>query len=331
MPPYGASAAGRRPVGQRQVDARRPALLERLAERGYQFCVVDPEGDYDDAAPAPWSLGDAERAPTVGRGARGAGAARTQRGREPARPAAGGAPGVLRALLPRLQELRARTGRPHWIVVDEAHHLLPRELGRPARRRCRTELTALLLITVHPERVAPAVLADGRRAWSRSATRPTRRCAQFASDAGGAAAAVGDAATLEPGEVLVWQPAQRRAAPVRAAQRAAPRAERRRHVRKYAEGELPPGQAASTSAGPTAKLNLRAQNLRPVPADRPTASTTRPGCTTCASGDYSRWFREAIKDEELADEVAAIERQPDLTPEDSRARVRATVEARYTV
>jgi hypothetical protein len=48
-------------------------------------------------------------------------------------------------------------------------------------------------------------------------------------------------------------------------------------------------------------------------------------------GDYSRWFREEIKDEDLADEVAAIERGPDLTPEDGRARVRAAVEARYTV
>ena len=28
-------------------------------------------------------------------------------------------------LLPRILEVKARTGRPHWLVVDEAHHLLP--------------------------------------------------------------------------------------------------------------------------------------------------------------------------------------------------------------
>jgi hypothetical protein len=28
-------------------------------------------------------------------------------------------------LFPKLQELRARTGRPHWIVVDEMHHMFP--------------------------------------------------------------------------------------------------------------------------------------------------------------------------------------------------------------
>jgi hypothetical protein len=37
-------------------------------------------------------------------------------------------PSFFQTLLSRLQELRARTGRPHWIVVDEAHHLLPAEL-----------------------------------------------------------------------------------------------------------------------------------------------------------------------------------------------------------
>jgi hypothetical protein len=29
------------------------------------------------------------------------------------------------SLLPHFQEMRRRTGRPHWIVIDEAHHLLP--------------------------------------------------------------------------------------------------------------------------------------------------------------------------------------------------------------
>ena len=37
-------------------------------------------------------------------------------------------PAFFNRLLPRLQELRARTGHPHWIVVDETHHLLPAAL-----------------------------------------------------------------------------------------------------------------------------------------------------------------------------------------------------------
>ena len=29
------------------------------------------------------------------------------------------------ALLPRLLELRARAGRPHWLIIDETHHMEP--------------------------------------------------------------------------------------------------------------------------------------------------------------------------------------------------------------
>jgi hypothetical protein len=47
--------------------------------------------------------------------------------------------------------------------------------------------------------------------------------------------------------------------------------------------------------------------------------------------DYSRWISEIIKDPELGDEVAAIEAADGLSPEESRARIRTAVEARYTL
>ena len=48
------------------------------------------------------------------------------------------------------------------------------------------------------------------------------------------------------------------------------------------------------------------------------------------AGDYSGWIRDAIKDEDLADEVAAVERERDLDPEESRARIKEAVDRRYT-
>jgi hypothetical protein len=47
-------------------------------------------------------------------------------------------------------------------------------------------------------------------------------------------------------------------------------------------------------------------------------------------GDYSRWFREHVKDPELADEVAGVE-TGGLPVADARAAVRAAVERRYTL
>ena len=46
-------------------------------------------------------------------------------------------------------------------------------------------------------------------------------------------------------------------------------------------------------------------------------------------GDYSAWLRTAVKDDELADEVAAIE-PDDASPSAARRRIRAAIERRYT-
>ena len=46
--------------------------------------------------------------------------------------------------------------------------------------------------------------------------------------------------------------------------------------------------------------------------------------------DYSRWVRDAINDEELAAEIAGIEADESLDPIDSRIKVKAAIERRYT-
>jgi hypothetical protein len=48
------------------------------------------------------------------------------------------------------------------------------------------------------------------------------------------------------------------------------------------------------------------------------------------AGDYSRWFRDDIKDKELADEVAAVESDRALSTADSRRSVKEAVDRRYT-
>jgi hypothetical protein len=82
--------------------------------------------------------------------------------------------------------------------------------------------------------------------------------------------------------------------------------------------------------GPQGKLNLRAQNLALF-----TQLASGVDDTTwlyhLRQGDYSRWFREAIKDEELAAAAAQIEQQPELPPAESRTRIKDSIEQRYTL
>jgi len=93
-----------------------------MAERRYEFCVFDPEGDYDDLKNAV-SVGDSKVPPNVDevlellRKAGGNVVINTQSLAVSDRPA------FFAKLLPKIAELRGRTGRPHWLLVDEAHHL----------------------------------------------------------------------------------------------------------------------------------------------------------------------------------------------------------------
>src|SRR5262249_9198007 len=144
-------------------------------------------------------------------------------------------PSFFLALLPRLLEMRARTGRPHWLVVDESHHLLPAS-WQPAASTLPPDMDRMLFIPVHPDQGAPAVrgiIATGAAVGG--SPEPTGR--QFCKAAGERPPAL-TPVTLQSGEVLVWD--RRSGKPPFRVVVAGARAERRRHSRKYAEGELPP-------------------------------------------------------------------------------------------
>jgi hypothetical protein len=105
--------------------------------------------------------------------------------------------------------------------------------------------------------------------------------------------------------------------------------ERRRHRRKYAEGELEPDRSFYFR-GPQGALNLRAQNLQLFKqlADGVDDETW---LHHLRRGDYSRWFAEAIKDETLADQARQIETSSPTSADESRARMKAAIDQRYTL
>jgi hydroxymethylpyrimidine pyrophosphatase-like HAD family hydrolase len=299
-------------------------VLERLADQGYQFCIVDPEGDYallEDTI----VLGDKERAPTV------AGVLDVLE--QPKRNVVVNLlglgleerPAFFSRLLPGLQDLRSRTGRPHWIVVDEAHHLLPAPSDLVSVTLPRT-LSGMMLITVHPEHVAPAVLfsIDVVVGIGRSGADALRAF----GEAVGAEPPPTLPSTSGPGEALLWRRRPEECDPIWL-RTIPPRSEHRRHVRKYATGEL--GEDKSFYfRGPAGQLNLRAQNLG-VFIQLAAGVDDETWLHHLRSQDYSRWFREAIKDEDLASEAAGVERDPSLPAKDSRDLIKAAIERRYTM
>jgi len=299
-------------------------VLERLAGQGYQFCIVDPEGDYA-LFENTIVLGDKEHAPTVA----GVLDVLEQPDRNVVVNLLGlgldERPAFFSRLLPGLQDLRSRTGRPHWIVIDEAHHLLPAPSSVVSVTLPRS-LSGMILITVHPEQVNPAVLGsiDLAVTIGRSAEETLR---VFGETVGAPRLTVPPAG-VEGGHALLWQLRPEARDPVWL-RPVAPRSEHRRHVRKYATGEL--GEDKSFYfRGPAGQLKLRAQNL--VLFIQLAAGVDDETWTHhLRNQDYSRWFRGAIKDEGLAAEAAAVEADASLSPEDSRRLIRAAIERRYTL
>ena len=298
-------------------------LLERLGEQKYQFCVIDPEGDYENFEGAT-TLGSAERAPSTDE--------IMQLLKNPQINAVVtlvGLPIVDRpsfflALLPRLQEMRARTGRPHCMLLDETHHLLPTS-WEPGAFVLPQALDGVVSITVHPQMMAPSALASVQTVIAVGHA-PSETLREYCAALGQTAPRV-EGGDLEPGEVLVWQ---RHAgiAPFRL--RVAPsRTQRRRHSRKYAEGELPP-ERSFYFQGPKGKLNLRAQNLF-LFLQLAEGVDDQTWLYHLRKGHYSQWFGKAIKDEALAREAADIESKTGLSAADSRKLIREAVQRHYTL
>jgi hypothetical protein len=104
------------------------------------------------------------------------------------------------------------------------------------------------------------------------------------------------------------------------------RADRLRHLRKYAEGNL--GPKSFVFRGPEGKLRLRAQNLVSF-CDIAAGVDDGTWSFHLRRGDYSRWFREVVKDDDLAREVAAIEKADRIPSDESRRLVRDVVDRRY--
>jgi hypothetical protein len=321
LDPYGTTVLVTGPSGSGKSTFTN-AFLERLCGQGYQFCLVDPEGDYqafEDAA----TLGDPRSSPTIDEVL-----SLLERPDQNVIVNLLGVklqdrPAYFATLLPRLQELRARTGRPHWIVVDEAHHLLP-STWAPASETLPHAFGSALFITVHPDLVARAALTTVDTVVAVGST-PDQTLGGIAATLGLPLAPLPDK-PLASGEVLVWSlhanapPARVRYTPARL--------EHRRHQRKYAQGELSRDESFYFR-GPRGALNLRAQNLA-IFLQMADGVDDETWLYHLRRGDYSEWLRHCVKDEELADEVAQVERDLADSSHESLERVAQAIERRYT-
>jgi len=300
-------------------------LVERLIESGRSVLLVDPEGDYQ-------AFAELERVVVLGGSS------------ERALPT----PDELRQLLhqPRtslvlnlsamtraekvayavkalgaVAFVRSTTGLPHWLILDEAHHIVPAD-GSPVAEMLRAGAESLCMSTLDVSDLAPDVRGLPNIV---AATELTAFAAAIRAAAPGRAPSLAGPPLGQGEAAIAWLGGESRAQRFRVGKR---RVQHRRHVRKYTEGELPPDRSFYFR-GPAGALNLRAANLvRFVElaegVDEPTWAWH------LGQGDYSTWAREQIKDDDLAGALATVE-TAGLPPAESRRRALDEIRARYTV
>jgi HAD superfamily hydrolase (TIGR01484 family) len=321
LSPYGVSAliVGTSGGGKSTVAV---GLIERLQANGYSFCVIDPEGDYD-ALEGAAVLGGPEHAPSVDEcihllGKPGESAVFNLIGLK-----LNDRPAFFMSLFARIRDLRAKTGRPHWLIVDEAHHVMPAH-WQPTQAALPQRLRGVLMVSVTPSLIAEAALRclDTLIVLGE---KPREMLREFAD--ANQIAVQAPCEKLEDGKALVWN--RNSEAPPALVDLEPSRTERRRHLRKYAEGSLPEDRSFYFR-GPQGKLKLRAHNLI-LFMDLADGVDDETWLFHLRKGEVSEWLRRAIKDEGLADRVAPIERDRKLDAAVSRRKIREIIEELYTL
>ena len=304
------------------------ALVEQLVEAGRTACLIDPEGDYQSLAEVQRVLvmgGQGERAlpspdelaQLLGRPGESLVLDLSALSR-PEKVAYG------TKILATANAVRGTRGMPHWIVIDEAHHIFPAD-GSQAMDLLPPAPESFCLTTLGVEHLPRAVLdrvntiASTDLAAFRAATQGVfgRRVPGLRLPEG---------APLERGEAAIaWRDVDRPAVRFQVNQR---RVEHRRHVRKYTEGELPPDRSFYFR-GPQDALNLRAANLVRF-CELAEGVDEATWLHHLRRGEYSDWIRVVIKDPELAQEIARVERSG-RSAADTRDTVLDAIRRRYAV
>ena len=298
-------------------------FIEQLTERGAQACIIDPEGDYEGIADA-INLGSGDRAPKVdeivnlleqsGQHCVVSVFAIEKKDR----------PAYFNRLLRGLADLRSRTGRPHWIIVDEAHYTAPAD-WKPAEQWNQVELKAIMFITAFYDRISKVVL-DGVDWIVSIADDPTEALQAICERMEHGMPAVHPPADDKSHRALAWRLTETDAIWF---SRLPSDLDNQRHRHSLFEGEMEE-EHQFVFRGANNQFSLRATNLKRF-IELAEGLDDETWLFHLKRNDYSNWIEHVIKDYGLADEVRAIETSDDSAAEQTRTAVQQTIEKRFDV
>jgi hypothetical protein len=304
-------------------------LAEQLIEAGYRVCVVDPEGDYAQMAQRSRVVTFGTDLPLLAPAA-----AANLLGQENLSIIL-----VLSSLTPReqmsyvdqllalLQETRARTGCPHWVVIDEAHYFFQPQSSN--LQYLNSSTGSFCLVTYRPSLLATEVYdAIGAHILTSTTVEEERYFVTEIFQAQGrlpipAHEALGSLESLRAGILALgssktpWQvftPLERITGHAH-------------HARKYADTRLPEDKAFRfVDAGKGLVAHNMIEFYRAV-EDLPVSSLSH----HLLMGDFSRWVRDVIGDQQLARGLRKLERTTPAGATPDREEILAHIRDHYLI
>jgi hydroxymethylpyrimidine pyrophosphatase-like HAD family hydrolase len=319
LEPYRGSVLIAGPAGSGK-SALATALTERMAEKRFQFCVIDPEGDYVDLQHT-IGIGSVKKPPSVTEALNLLRKVAVNVVINTQALTMGERRELFSGLVLQTCQLRARTGRPHWLVIDEAHQVLP-VVHEGSSHISNGDIPTAIFVTVLPHVLTVGALTTVDVVLV-CGDAPKESLAAFGESIGMKVPT--SLPMLAAGEILYWAPSSER--PPMPIKFDPPLQSHKRHGGKYAVGDVGPDRSFYFR-GPHKTLNMSANNLYKF-VDIAFGIDDETWEHHLYAGDYSAWFRHVIKDENLACEAAKVEADRTLDPHESRGLIKKAVWRRY--
>lgn len=294
-------------------------FLESLVSKQYQFCLVDPEGDYTELQGSV-SVGDAEHLPVLEEVIKLLTNPRQNVVVNTLAIPLQDRPGFFNSLMAALLELRKSVGHPHWFIFDEAHHLIPTSV-EGSYFNIPQDLNNFVLVTTEPELINRAILPYVDLAIA-IGDKPGDILKKYAELKDITLPGL-PITPLEKGEAWIWESQKQEPFPIRLER---PAQLMQRHKKKYATGDMK--DKSFYFYGPGKKLNLKANNLM-LFIQMAEGVDDDTWMYHLGRKEYSDWFRNMVHDEELADLTEQIEKN-ETDPGKSKEAVLKLIKERYT-
>jgi hydroxymethylpyrimidine pyrophosphatase-like HAD family hydrolase len=311
-------------------------LVEELLKHGYQVCIIDPEGDYRGLHAFPHTIllgGPTTELPPVADVMALGEYGNASLVLDLSVYEVNERIGYVTDLMHVFKELRHRRGLPHWLLIDEVHSLCPTS-GAELDALCQELMQqgGMGLISYRPSLVKPALLAQLDQ-WILTCTRMSAEAKTLERYLPGLQAevmAIHPLSTFPQGQACLVRVDKNQSSitkelvTFRTGSRTVPHI---RHLNKYLQAPLPAPKRfyfCDPSGRFAGRVAASLAEFRQVVHEAPVASLDY----HLYRGDFERWLREVLHDDELARDLRRLAHRG-LHGGELRIALSAVVNERY--